>query len=128
MKQFEQTINPENSPEYSPEMIEFLQYMKKKFNHYLTDFESEIPKEIISGKMEYKCQKNWFIDLVGVEVIDERLKKNGKQDDRISELAEEAERLRLEVNKSEKTTEEQIKEASGILKATNSLIDDIIGE
>ncbi len=132
MKQFEQVTNPEEPPEnvfeYSPKMVEFLRYMRKKFNHYLKDFEGEIPEEIISGKMEYKCQKNWFIDLVGVEIIDERLKKAGKQDNRISELAEEAERLRLEVNKSDKTTEEQIGEASEILEATNKRIDKMIGK
>ncbi len=132
MKQFEQVINPENTPEnsseYSQKMIEFLQYMRKKFNHYLGDFDDEIPEEIISGKMEYKCQKNWFIDLVGVEVIDERLRKAGKRDDRIFELAEEAERLRLEVNKSDKTTADQIEEANEILKSTIGRIDEIIGE
>ncbi len=132
MKQFEQVINPENTPEnsseYSQKMIEFLQYMRKKFNHYLGDFDDEIPEEIICGKMEYKCQKNWFIDLVGVEVIDDRLKRAGKQDNRISELAEEAERLRLEVNKSDKTTAEQIEEANEILKSTIEQIDEIIGE
>ena len=132
MKQFEQNpvekINLEKSPEisseYSPEMIDFLKGMREKFVHFLKDFKDEIPKEIIHGELEYKCQRNWFTILTSVELMSLKLKQNSK----IDELSKQGIILAREVAQSELTTKEQIDRGNAILEAVNKELDRIIGE
>ena len=127
---------PENSFEYSPEMINFLKRTRKKFIHFLKDFKDEIPEKIISGKMEYKCQRrNWFLILgLGIEEVDARLKKAGKQNSKISELTALAKELREKIKAEEeikgsgRTTKEQIERGNEILRSAIEELDKIIGE
>ena len=132
MKQFEQNLaeeinlekSPEISSEYSPEMIDFLRGMQEKFIHFLKDFKDEIPKEIIHGKLEYKCQRNWFTILTSVELMSLKLKQNSK----IDELSKQGIILSREVNQSELTTKEQIDRGNAILEAVNKELNRIINE
>ena len=136
MEQFEKNlakeISLEKSPEiffeYSPETIDFLKRTRGMLVHYLGDFENEIPNEIISGKTEYKCQRNWFVRLKLLEVINDKLEKNKTANNEIANLVKSVTALTKKVWSNKRTTEEQIERADEILNLAIKELDAIIVE
>ena len=136
MKQFEQ--NPvekissekslENFSEYSPEMIEYLKSKREKFSKYLSDYPNEPPKKIIHGELISKYQKNWFTIFTSIEIIGMKLKKAGKQNDKIDELSERGTLLIQTIKQNNLTTKEQIDTGDEILKSIIEKLDGIIDE